>query len=148
MCGYGPNYPCWTGTCPQVVKELEARQAEVESRAPLLNMRVEEFKEQLHSLRISDARYAELKAMPDESLHVIDLVKVWAVLRPLIRPRNGTKDSRERDGRAFATPLQDLRHAVAVSKASSPPRTHHSLAQPRPCAACLTCQPETGCSRR
>ncbi|KAF5840547.1 hypothetical protein DUNSADRAFT_16345 [Dunaliella salina] len=60
----------------KVVKELEARQAEVESRAPLLNMRLEEFKEQLHSLRISDARYAELKAMPDESLHIIDLVKI------------------------------------------------------------------------
>jgi len=60
----------------KVVKELEARQAEVESRAPLLNMRLEEFKEQLHSLRISDARCAELKAMPDESLHIIDLVKI------------------------------------------------------------------------
>lgn len=60
----------------QVVKDLEVRQAEVESRAPLMNMRVEEFKEHLRSLHISEARYAELKAMPDEALHVLDLVKV------------------------------------------------------------------------
>jgi demethoxyubiquinone hydroxylase (CLK1/Coq7/Cat5 family) len=59
-----------------VVKDLEVRQAEVESRAPLMNMRVEEFREHLSSLHISDARYAELKAMPDDALHIIDLVKV------------------------------------------------------------------------
>lgn len=60
----------------QAVKDLEARQAEVESRAPIMNMRVEEFREHLHNLNISDARYAELKAMPNDSLHMLDLVKV------------------------------------------------------------------------
>lgn len=62
----------------QAVHELQERQQEVESKAPILRLRVEEFREQLRDLRISDARYKELKAMPVDSLHVVDEIKVCA----------------------------------------------------------------------
>ena len=70
----------------QVVADMEARQQDVEARAPIMQLRVEEFREQLRCPQISEARYAELKALPDSSLHVLDMVKV---LPPRTRRTNG-----------------------------------------------------------
>lgn len=63
---------------------MQDRQKEVESRAPILALKTEEFREQLKDLRISDARYAELKGMPAGSLHVIDEVKVGELCHLLL----------------------------------------------------------------
>ena len=58
------------------VRELEGRQKEIEARAPIFKLRIEEFREKLRDLRISDAQYDELRRMPAEGLHVLDDVKV------------------------------------------------------------------------
>ncbi|KAJ9530521.1 hypothetical protein QJQ45_012545 [Haematococcus lacustris] len=61
-----------------VVRDFEARQREVEARAPLLNTRLQEVRDSLTDLRISDAKYAELKSMDPTALGLLDCVKVAA----------------------------------------------------------------------
>ncbi|GFH11390.1 uncharacterized protein HaLaN_06879 [Haematococcus lacustris] len=61
-----------------VVRDFEAWQREVEARAPLLNTRLQEVRDSLTDLRISDAKYAELKSMDPTALGLLDCVKVAA----------------------------------------------------------------------
>ena len=61
---------------------MEERQKEVEAKAPIVKTRLEDYRDRLTDLRISEAQYQELLSMPPEGLHVIDQVKVrdrcWA----------------------------------------------------------------------
>ncbi|GAX82397.1 hypothetical protein CEUSTIGMA_g9825.t1 [Chlamydomonas eustigma] len=59
-----------------VLSEIEQRQREVESRAPLMATRIEDYKDRLKELRISETQYQELLNMPQEGLHVLDQIKV------------------------------------------------------------------------
>ena len=53
---------------------MEQRQQEVESKAPIIKTRLEDYRERLADLRISEAQYQELLSMPQEGLHVLDQV--------------------------------------------------------------------------
>ena len=59
-----------------VVHNLAARQSEVEAQAPIFKLQIQQYKEQLRDLRISAAQYQELASLPEESLHIVDEVKV------------------------------------------------------------------------
>ena len=59
-----------------LVQEMEARQKEVEAKAPIVKTRLEDYRDRLSDLRISEAQYQELISMPPEGLHVLDQVKV------------------------------------------------------------------------
>lgn len=58
------------------LREVQARQREVESAAPILKLRLEDFREKLQDLRVSDAQYADLKLLPQEARHPLDEVKM------------------------------------------------------------------------
>ncbi len=60
----------------QVVRDLGERQRDVEASAPLVQLRAADLREQLRDLRVSDARYAELKGLAPDNLHALDHVKV------------------------------------------------------------------------
>jgi|LauGreDrversion2_5_1035112.scaffolds.fasta_scaffold209680_2 hypothetical protein len=55
---------------------MEERQKEVEAKAPIVKARLEDYRDRLQDLRVSEAQYVELLSMPPEGLHVIDQVKV------------------------------------------------------------------------
>jgi hypothetical protein len=59
-----------------VLSEIEQRQKEVESRAPIVTTRLVDYKDRIKDLRVSEAQYQELLNMPQEGLHVIDQIKV------------------------------------------------------------------------
>jgi hypothetical protein len=56
------------------VRELAARQADLEAAAPLLRSRLEELRGQLSDLRLSDAAAAELRLLPGEARTPLDEV--------------------------------------------------------------------------
>ncbi|MEW5302596.1 MAG: hypothetical protein WDW36_005365 [Sanguina aurantia] len=60
----------------RLVSDLDQRQAEVESAAPVARLQADEFALQLTQLRISDAFYADLRALPRSSLAPLDAVKL------------------------------------------------------------------------
>jgi hypothetical protein len=60
---------------PQALRDLQARQRDVEAAAPLLRLQLDAFRGQLADLRISDGRYAELQALPPEGRTALDDVK-------------------------------------------------------------------------
>ncbi len=57
------------------VRELAARQRELEAAAPLLRLRLEDFRAQLADLRVSDAAYQELRLLPREARTPLDEVR-------------------------------------------------------------------------
>lgn len=59
-----------------MVQEMEQRQQEVESKAPIIKTRLEDYRDRLADLRISEAQYLELLSMPQEGLHLLDQVRV------------------------------------------------------------------------
>ncbi|GLC34009.1 hypothetical protein PLESTB_000828200 [Pleodorina starrii] len=58
------------------VREMSARQQELEAAAPLLRMRLEDFRAQLADLRVSDAAYQELRTLPRDSRTALDEVRI------------------------------------------------------------------------
>ena len=62
-----------------LVQEMEARQKEVETKAPIVKTRLEDYRDRLSDLRISESQYQELLSMPPEGLHVLDQIKVGPI---------------------------------------------------------------------
>ncbi|GIL63803.1 hypothetical protein Vafri_17794 [Volvox africanus] len=58
------------------VGELSSRQQELEAAAPLLRLRLDDFRAQLRDLRVSDAVYQELRLLPRESRTALDEVRI------------------------------------------------------------------------
>ncbi|KAG2434529.1 hypothetical protein HYH02_012196 [Chlamydomonas schloesseri] len=58
------------------VRELGARQQELEAAAPLLRLRLEDFRAQLQDLRVSDSVYKELRLLPKEARTALDEVRI------------------------------------------------------------------------
>ncbi|KAG2423380.1 hypothetical protein HXX76_015346 [Chlamydomonas incerta] len=58
------------------VRELGARQQELEAAAPLLRLRLEDFRAQLQDLRVSDNVYQELRLLPKEARTALDEVRI------------------------------------------------------------------------
>ncbi|KXZ51870.1 hypothetical protein GPECTOR_11g306 [Gonium pectorale] len=58
------------------VRELAARQQELEAAAPLLKLRLEDFRAQLRDLRVSDAAYEELRLLPQDARTPLDEVRL------------------------------------------------------------------------
>ncbi|KAG1656632.1 hypothetical protein FOA52_008637 [Chlamydomonas sp. UWO 241] len=77
----------------KVVGEMEARQKEVEARAPIMAARLEDYKGRLQDLRISESQYQELKSMPPGGLHMLDEVKIsiYETTRELAREAEGLR---------------------------------------------------------
>eukprot|EP01137_Pigoraptor_chileana_P014108 Opistho-2@68352 len=63
-------------TTQRELMAVRKRQQEVEAQNPLLRERVEDIKKELASLNISEARFIELKALPEDSLSIRDFVLV------------------------------------------------------------------------
>ncbi|KAG2490608.1 hypothetical protein HYH03_011000 [Edaphochlamys debaryana] len=72
------------------VRELQARQQELEAAAPLLRLRLEDFRAQLSDLRVSDAAYQELRLLPRDARTPVDEVKI-AVHESLQESRQETE---------------------------------------------------------
>lgn len=64
------------GHLSTAIKDMEERQKEVESRAPIFKLKVEDFRERLKDLKISDAQYSELKHASPQNVHALDEVKI------------------------------------------------------------------------
>lgn len=63
----------------EAVQEMKERQIEVESKAPVLKARLEDYKDRLSDLRISEAQYQDLKAsQSQQELNPLDVVKIAA----------------------------------------------------------------------
>lgn len=62
-------------------EQMEERQKEVEAKAPIIKTRLEDYRDRLTDLRISEAQYQELLSMPREGLHVLDQVKVRGLVK-------------------------------------------------------------------
>lgn len=60
----------------KALEEMEQRHREVEARAPAVKAKLEDFRGRMQDLRISEAQYQELLAMPEEGLHLVDQIKV------------------------------------------------------------------------
>ncbi|GLI65968.1 hypothetical protein VaNZ11_009654 [Volvox africanus] len=58
------------------VGELSSRQQELEAAAPLLRLRLDDFRAQLRDLRVSDSVYQELRLLPRESRTALDEVRI------------------------------------------------------------------------
>lgn len=58
------------------VRELHARQAELEAAAPLLQLRLEDFRAQLADLRVSDAVARDLKLLPAGQRAPLDELRI------------------------------------------------------------------------
>ena len=63
----------------EAVQEMKERQIEVESKAPVLKARLEDYKDRLSDLRISEAQYQDFKAsQSQQELNPLDVVKIAA----------------------------------------------------------------------
>lgn len=60
----------------KALEDMEQRHREVEARAPAVKAKLEDFRGRMQDLRISEAQYQELLAMPEEGLHLVDQIKV------------------------------------------------------------------------
>lgn len=60
------------------LQEMRERQTEIESKTPALQAKLDDYRDRLQDLRISEAIYQDLKAQDPQSLNPLDLVKVAA----------------------------------------------------------------------
>ncbi|GFR42699.1 hypothetical protein Agub_g3621 [Astrephomene gubernaculifera] len=101
------------------VRELSARQQELEAAAPLLALRLEGWRGQLAELRLSDAAAAELRGLPREARTPLDEVRL-AVHDALLDSRAETERLR--------TALAAAREAAARAEEAAA-RSRHEAAR-------------------
>lgn len=58
------------------LSDMEQRQRAIEEQAPAARARLEDYRDRLQDLRISEAHYQELLSMPREGMAVLDQIKV------------------------------------------------------------------------
>lgn len=108
------------------MRELAARQQELEAAAPLLRLRLEDFRAQLSDLRVSDSAYKELQLLPKDARTPLDEVRI-AVHEAVSEHR--TEAERLRTALAAAREAAARADEAAAKARNEVARTGASLAE-------------------